>query len=119
MPEITYQFYPSGVPAHRLKLKKGVPVMVIRSLLHPDLVNGKLLVVQSHSRSYLSVERVEGDGSEWKIYTLSRIKLQFSLHGFILTRKQFPVRLSFSGNVYKIQGNTLEKKVVDLRSQFF
>lgn len=119
VPEMTHRFCPTGVPPHHLKLKIGAPVMVIRNVLHPHIVNGKMFVVKSHTRRCLCVTQIDKDGREGSTYTLNRIKFQFSFHGVSITRKQFPVRLAFSGTVHKSQGQTLDKIVVDLRSPFF
>lgn len=46
---MTYQLCPIGLSAHQWKLKKVVTVTVIRNVLHPDLVKGKLFVVKLHT----------------------------------------------------------------------
>lgn len=42
VPEITYTFYQACVLLHHMKVKKVALVMVIRSVLHPDIVKGKI-----------------------------------------------------------------------------
>ena len=45
-PEMTYIFAQPGVTRHILELKVPVPVMIIRNVLHPHLVNGKTYTVK-------------------------------------------------------------------------
>lgn len=117
LPEMTHNFCPTGVPAHKLVLKIGAPLMVIRNVVHPKIVNGKLFVLKRSTTRALYVESVDGD--ERETFVLHRIKFQFNFHGVKITRMQFPVRLAFAGTVHKAQGQTLAKVVVDLRSNYF
>ena len=117
-PELTYNYAPTGVPPHLLKLKIGVPVMVIRNVLHPHLVNGKMFVVKKFTRKVLVITTRLDDGTALT-EMLHRIDFQFDFSDFKVTRRQFPVRLAFSATVHKAQGQTLQKLLVDLRCNFF
>ena len=119
LPEMTYNYCPTGVPPHNLILKKGVPVMVIRNVLHPHLVNGKIFIVTGHSRRCLFVKQIDSDGRTISRHALHRIDFQFTFSDVKVTRRQFPVRLAFAATVHKAQGQTLKKVVVDFRTNFF
>lgn len=116
---MTYGFCPTVVPSHILKLKIGAPIMVIRNVFHPRIVNRKMFVVTSHTRQWLCVAQIDGDWTEGTTYSLNRIKSQFSSHRSTITRKKFGVRLAFSGTVHKSQGETFDQTVLDIRSPFF
>ena len=118
-PELTYNFPPTGVPPHNLILKIGIPVMVIRNVLHPHLCNGKMYVVKKFSRRVIVLSTNLEDHSDAKRFLLHRIDFQFDFADLKVARRQFPVRLAFAATVHKGQGKTLEKLVINLRSNFF
>ena len=118
-PELTYSYAPTGVPPHKIQLKVGAPVMVIRNVRHPDLLNGKMFVVKRHITRLLEVVEVDENGAGRSSHMLHRIDFQFAFSDMKVTRRQFPVRLAFSATVHKGQGQTLGKLFVDLRSNFF
>ena len=119
VPEMTYNYAPTGVPPHMLQLKIGVPVMVIRNVLHPYLVNGAIFVVKKITRRVLHVAELGRDGDVVDTHMLHRIDFQFEFSDVKVTRRQFPVRLAFAATVHKGKGQTLRQVVVDLRSNFF
>ena len=45
-PELLNKMEPTGVPPHELELKIGAPVMVLRNLDPPTVVNGTRLVIK-------------------------------------------------------------------------
>jgi hypothetical protein len=47
LPEIATHMAPTGVPLHKLCLKIGAPVMIIRNVCHPHLLNGRVLIVKA------------------------------------------------------------------------
>ena len=89
-PELTYTYTPTGVPPHILELKIGVPVMVIRNVLHPHLVNGAMFVLKSFKRNVLSIATVPTDNTPPQTFLLHRIDFQFDFRDFKVTRQPVP-----------------------------
>lgn len=119
VPEMTYQFNPSGVPLHRPILKRGVPVMIIRNVLFPDLVNGKMFNVERITRKAVRLASLASDESVNLLIAVPRIDIGFSFHGVEVIRRPFPFRNAFTGTVHKAQGHTLGKAIVVFRSPYF
>ena len=98
----------SGVPAHRLVLKKGCPVICLRNIDSPLLVNGTRLVVDKLYDHKIDATILVGDhaGEQVSIPRIPFIPTNFPIQ---MKRVQFPLRLSFVMTVNKAQGQTLEK----------
>ena len=101
-----------GLPAHKLTLKKGFPVMLLRNMsMDEGLCNGTRLIVRQMYPHVLDCEIATG--SEQHIgnrVLIPRITLT-SQEGelpFTLKRKQFPIRLAFGMTINKAQGQTLQ-----------
>ena len=107
------------MPPHILELKAGVPVIIIRNVLHPHLVNGKMYVVKWVILRLLSLSRSPGDGPSATTFVLNPINFQFEFSDIKVLRGQFSVLLAFSPIVYKAQGTALSKLVIDLRTKLF
>ena len=91
-PELTYTYTPTGVPPYILELKIGVPVMVIRNVLHPHLVNGAMFFLKSFKRNVPCISTVPTDNTPPQTFLLHRIDFQFDFRDFKFTRRQFPIR---------------------------
>ena len=103
------------MPPHRLLLKVGAPVMLIRNLdMSRDLVNGTRLIV-TRLLSHTVVAKVmplngPPNGTE---VLIPRINFKYDATdtgmpvGF--TRRQFPLRVAFTITIDKSQGQTLER----------
>lgn len=116
--DMAYKFCCANVPPHHLMLKKGVLVVFIRNLLHLIIVNGKMLVVEAHTRRVIQFRAVHSNENNTSTYSLHCIKFQFSCRGVRVTRMQFSLHVAFTGPVHKGQEQTLKKMVVDLCSSF-
>ncbi|KAK4521041.1 Isochorismatase domain-containing protein [Mucor velutinosus] len=110
---------PSGLPPAVLELKVGLPVMLLRNL-NPErgLCNGTRLIIQQIGQYVLKVKILGGSGAVELIPRFTLSTLPGTLP-FILTRKQFPVKVSFAMTINKSQGQSLRKVAVDLRSPVF
>jgi hypothetical protein len=120
-PEVLQSFEPPSLPPSKLCLKVGAPIMLLRNLYPSQgLCNGTRLTVTRISRRILEARILDGE-FRGQLRLLPRIKLT-STDGelpFIVTRTQFPVRLSFAITVNKSQGQSLAVVGVDLRHAVF
>ena len=101
---------PSGLPASRLTLKPGMPVMLMRNLNPTEgLCNGTRLVFKRMLSHRLLVCRTVGLDVDRDVYipriTLRPKERQFP---FEWSRRQFPIRAAFSITINKSQGQTLK-----------
>ena len=102
---------PSGLPAHRLFLKTGMPLMLIRNL-NPKmgLCNGTKLIFNKVHKNHLLECTIAGGEFNSRKVLIPRITLkpkdrEFS---FEWSRRQFPVRVCFAMTINKSQGQTLQ-----------
>jgi len=110
-----------SLPPSCLRLKIGVPVILIRNLSPREgLCNGTRMRVVGISRNCLQVA-ILGGRFDGEIRLLPRIKLTTTEEDlpFILERTQFPVRPCFAMTVNKSQGQSLQQVGVDLRTKAF
>ncbi|XP_053213304.1 uncharacterized protein LOC128396721 [Panonychus citri] len=111
----------SGLPPHKLELKNGAIVMLLRNLnLDNGLTNGtRLSVVEMYERS-LKCRILTGTNSG-NIVFLPKIDLipSDTRLPFSFKRKQFPVKLAFAVTINKAQGQSLSKVGIYLPSPVF
>lgn len=122
-----WEYYVSGmaekfcltdVPPHYLNLKRGVPVMVFRNVLHPTLMVCTMLFMEAHTRRMVYVSVMGSNGNETNAYASHFITFQFSYQGVKITCMKSPILLAFAVTVRKEQEQTLQELVVDLHSSF-
>ena len=109
------------MPPHRLNLKKGAIVMLLRNLdIKKCLCNGTRLVIRHLYNHVLDAEILMGACKGTKVL-IPRIKLAPSDANlpFVLQRTQFPIRLSYSMTINKSQGQTFDKLGIYLPSPVF
>ena len=84
------------------------------------LCNGTRLIVTRLHRHCIRA-RIIGGSFNGKEHVLFRVKLSTNEgdYPWILTRKQFPIRLSFAMTINKSQGQTLTTVGLDLRNPCF
>ena len=102
---------PSGLPSHRLFLRPGMPLMLIRNL-NPKmgLCNGTKLIFHRVHKNHLLECSIAGGEFNCRKVLIPRITLkpkdgEFS---FEWSRRQFPIRVSFAMTINKSQGQTLQ-----------
>jgi ATP-dependent DNA helicase PIF1 len=98
-----------GMPPHRLALKVGVPVILLRNLdTSSALCNGTRLIVRRLARRLIVAEIVGGSHAGT---VLNILRITTSSKGnhwpFTLLRRQFPVQLAFAMTINKAQGQTM------------
>lgn len=102
---------PSGMPPHRLRLKVGAVIMLLRNIsLRDGLCNGTRLIVRNLYDHVIDAEIV-GSVHAGNRALIPRVKLDPSDTNlpFKLRREQFPVRLAYAMTINKAQGQTLQK----------
>lgn len=102
-----------------MTLKEGVPVIIIRNVLHPSLGNKKTFGVTAHTWRLEQVAALNSDGDETDTTALHLIMFQLSFHDVKATHIQFTLRPAFDGTAHNRRGQKLKKLVLNLRSSLF
>ena len=97
-----------GLPAHKLKLKKGMVVMLLRNLNPIEgLCNGTRLLVEDVIEGRLLAVKIASPGvHHGELRLIPRINLmpEEGIFPYRWRRRQFPVRASFAMTINKSQG---------------
>ena len=110
-PEFLRSLRISDLPPGELKLKLGVPIILLRNLNPSEgLCNGTRLIVRDLQSKVIDAEIITGSHIGKRIF-IPRITLSPSENSlpFTLKRLQFPVRVAFSMTINRSQGQTLTK----------
>ena len=110
-PEWLHTLQPSGMPPHELRLKVGVPIMLLRNLNAAlGLANGTRLMVQHLLPNCIQATIATGRQQGTSVL-LPRLTIQpsDSRLPFTLTRRQFPIRTAFAMTINKSQGQTFQR----------
>jgi ATP-dependent DNA helicase PIF1 len=111
----------SGLPNHRLVLKVGVPVMLLRNLDQKSgLCNGTRLKVVSLGNRVIEAEIISGSniGDHTFIPRISLIPNDKRLP-FKFQRRQFPLTVCFAMTINKSQGQSLSRVGLFLKEPVF
>jgi hypothetical protein len=123
-------FYPPEVlngidlinfPQHKLVLKPGVPIMLLRNLSQANgLCNGTRLIVKELADRVIQAVIMTGSHIGDVVY-IPRIELisNKTRYPFLLKRRQFPVRVCYAMTINKSQGQTLSFVGVYLKQPVF
>ena len=105
----------SGLPQHILSLKVGMPVMLLRSIKPPELMNETRCIIYSCNRNTLEVEIAVG-AHKGEIHLVPSIPLQPSdtTFQFKLQRRQLPLKGCFAITSNKAQEQTWQSIGPDL-----
>ena len=104
---------PTGMPAHDLKLKVGMPIILLRNLNSAlGLANGTRLTVTAFPTGGRLIQaRVLTGTAAGSEVLIPRIKLNSDTTNMPVefSRRQFPVRPAFAMTINKSQGQTLQR----------
>jgi hypothetical protein len=113
----------NGVPPHALRLKKDAICTIMRNLSVPKgLVKNARVVIQQTHRYSIEVQVINNrTGQLGETHSIPRIRFNFKpAHvGWTVHRRQFPLRLAYACTFNGCSGLTLDRTVLDLRSQVF
>ena len=111
----------SGLPPHRLNLKIGAVVMLLRNL-NPSkgLMNGSRMKVLQMMDRVIEVRLLTG-ANAGSVHFIPRIKLMPSDNTlpFEMSRMQFPLKLAYAMTINKAQGQSLNRVGLYLDNQVF
>ncbi len=115
----TLQF--SGIANHKLELKVGVPILLLRNLNQLiGLCNDTRLIVKRLGQHVIETEIITGNNVSKHMFIPCIIMSPFGTDWpFVLCCRQFPVRVAFAMTINKSQGQTLNNVGVYLPSPIF
>lgn len=109
-PEFLNTITASGLPNHKLRLKVGVPVMLLRNIdTRYGLCNGTRLVITRMGRYVIEGRVISGSNVGEQVF-VSRLSISPSdvRIPFKFQRRQFPLSVSFAMTINKSQGQSLK-----------
>jgi ATP-dependent DNA helicase PIF1 len=108
----------SGIANHKLELKMGVPILLLRNLNQSiGLCNGTRLIVKRLGQHVIEMEIITRNNVDKCVFIPYIIMSPFGTDWpFVLRRHQFPIRVAFAMTINKSQGQTLNNVGVYLPS---
>ena len=120
-PEFLNTIVASGIPNHKIRLKVGVPVMLLRNIdQRAGLCNGTRLIITRMDKFVLEGKVISGSNIGEKVFIprLSLIPSDVKIP-FKFQRRQFPIVVSFAMTINKSQGQSLKNVGIYLPSPVF
>ncbi|MCH93411.1 helicase-like protein [Trifolium medium] len=120
-PEFLNSLRTSGLPNHRIKLKIGTPIMLMRNIDQSQgLCNGTRLVVTNFAKYVIAAEVMCGSYKGNTVY-IPRIEMSpsHSPWPFKMIRRQFPIIVSYAMTINKSQGQSLDSVGLYLQKPVF
>jgi ATP-dependent DNA helicase PIF1 len=111
----------NNFPSYKLKLKIGAPVMLLRNLNQTiGLCNGTRLIITNLGQNVIEAVIITETHIGEKVY-IPQINLttQGCRSPFVLSRRQFPIKVCYSMTINKSQGQTLSNVGVYLKKPVF
>ncbi|KAJ4780062.1 ATP-dependent DNA helicase PIF1 [Rhynchospora pubera] len=110
-----------NLPCHKLILKIGVPIMLLRNIDQPNgLCNGTRAIVTALGTRIIQARVITGKYTDREICIPRIIFIHKSKTlPFVLRRRQFPVRLCYAMTINKSQGQSLDMIGLYLREPVF
>jgi ATP-dependent DNA helicase PIF1 len=109
-PEFLNSLRTSGLPNHKITLKIGTPIMLMRNLDQSEgLCNGTRLIVTRLANHVIEAKIISGKGIG-NIQYIPKMKMSPSQAPwpFKLNRIQFPIIVSYAMTINKSQGQSLD-----------
>lgn len=110
-----------GLPPHKLCLKVGAPVMMLRNLNQKNgLCNGTRMMISRLGHRVLEAELLTGTHVGESVL-IPRIQLSptDTIHPFTFRRRQYPIRLCYAMTINKSQGQSLKQVALYLPRPVF
>jgi ATP-dependent DNA helicase PIF1 len=109
-PEFLNSLHTSGLPNHKIKVKIGTPIMLLRNIDQTrGLCNGSRLIVTNLGQSVLGAKIISGT-HRGNVVFLHRMDMSPSQSPwpFKMNRRQFPIIVSYAMTINKSQGQSLD-----------
>ena len=113
---------PQGLPPHKLSLKVGCPILLLRNLNKSmGLANGTRLIVTELRPHTIKAEIVTQGAFYMTTVIIPRIDLVTDNKQlpFQFRRRQFPVQLAYSMTIHKSQGQSFERMGIYIDTPLF
>jgi ATP-dependent DNA helicase PIF1 len=122
-PEYLHTINPPGFAPHELRLKVGIPIILLRNVSPAlGLANGTRLVIMHLSRSVIQAKILTGS-HVGNVVCIPRINMNTDADDKTIPvqirRRQFPVRPAFAMTINKSQGQAFQEIAIYLPAPVF